>query len=281
MILAAILLKMGGYGFLRFSPPMFGRLHDLALLVFALSRSRWLYLAGRAGAGGHEEAIAYSSVAHMGFVTMGYSPPPGRCRRYFPDDSHGASAALFLCVGVVYDRMHTREIAAYGGLVNRAPLYAAAFMVFTLANVGLPGLLGFIGEFLTLISLPVNTWVATLAPWSHPVGVMRCGSTARSLWCAHQAEPGHNQGSRLSRDHHARPAGRFDHLVRRLSQARPDVSAVSVAQLLDNYHHAWRGEGRRLLHMDREAHRCPKPLKFPRCCRPFRRSCWSSAPCCC
>jgi len=114
-----------------------------------------------------KKLIAYSSVGHMGFVTMGIfaATTQGIAGGIFQMISHGiVSAALFLCVGVVYDRMHTREIAAYGGLVNRMPLYAAAFMVFTLANVGLPGTTGFIGEFLTLIgTFRVNTWVATLA----------------------------------------------------------------------------------------------------------------------
>ena len=114
-----------------------------------------------------KKLIAYSSVAHMGFVTMGIfaATTQGVAGGIFQMISHGiVSAALFLCVGVVYDRMHTREIAAYGGLVNRMPLYAVAFMVFTLANVGLPGTSGFIGEFLALIgTFRVNTWVAALA----------------------------------------------------------------------------------------------------------------------
>ena len=114
-----------------------------------------------------KKLIAYSSVAHMGFVTMGIFSftVQGVDGAIFQMLSHGlVSAALFLCVGVVYDRMHTREIAAYGGLVNRMPLYAATFMVFTLANVGLPGTSGFIGEFLTLVGgFRANTWVAFLA----------------------------------------------------------------------------------------------------------------------
>ena len=101
-----------------------------------------------------KKLIAYSSVAHMGFVTMGIfaATAQGVAGSIFQMISHGiVSGALFLCVGVVYDRMHTREIAAYGGLVNRMPLYAFVFMVFTLANVGLPGTSGFIGEFLSLL----------------------------------------------------------------------------------------------------------------------------------
>ena len=114
-----------------------------------------------------KKLIAYSSVAHMGFVTMGLfaANAQGIQGGIFQMLSHGiVSAALFLCVGVIYDRMHTREIVAYGGLVNRMPIYAAVFMVFTLANVGLPGTSGFVGEFLTLIgAFQVNTWVAFLA----------------------------------------------------------------------------------------------------------------------
>jgi NADH-quinone oxidoreductase subunit M len=114
-----------------------------------------------------KKLIAYSSVAHMGFVTMGIfaANVNGIQGGLFQMISHGlVSGALFLCVGVVYDRMHTREIAAYGGLVERMPKYAVAFMVFTMANVGLPGTSGFIGEFLTMIGIfQVNTWVAFFA----------------------------------------------------------------------------------------------------------------------
>ena len=127
-----------------------------------------------------KKLIAYSSVAHMGFVTMGIFAvtTQGVAGGIFQMISHGiVSAALFLCVGVVYDRMHTREIAAYGGLVNRMPLYAVVFMVFTLANVGLPGTSGFVGEFLTLIgTFKVNTWVASFATF----GVIL--SAAYALW---------------------------------------------------------------------------------------------------
>ena len=114
-----------------------------------------------------KKLIAYSSIAHMGFVTMGLFAftENGIQGAIFLMVSHGlVSGALFLCVGVVYDRMHTREIAAYGGLVNRMPRYAAAFMVFTMANVGLPGTSGFVGEFLTMIgTFEVNSWVTLFA----------------------------------------------------------------------------------------------------------------------
>ncbi len=169
VILAAILLKMGGYGFLRFSLPMFPAASaDFAPLVFALSVVAIVYTSLVALVQEDvKKLIAYSSVAHMGFVTMGIfaGTTQGVAGGVFQMISHGiVSGALFLCVGVVYDRMHTREIAAYGGLVNRMPIYAAIFMVFTLANVGLPGTSGFVGEFLTLLgTFRVNTLVATLA----------------------------------------------------------------------------------------------------------------------
>jgi NADH-quinone oxidoreductase subunit M len=169
VILAGILLKMGGYGFLRFSLAMFPLAsRDFAPFVFALSVVAIVYTSLVALAQEDvKKLIAYSSVAHMGFVTMGIFSftVQGVDGAIFQMLSHGlVSAALFLCVGVVYDRMHTREIAAYGGLVNRMPLYAATFMVFTLANVGLPGTSGFIGEFLTLVgAFRANTWVAFLA----------------------------------------------------------------------------------------------------------------------
>ncbi|MBV9704871.1 MAG: NADH-quinone oxidoreductase subunit M [Methylobacteriaceae bacterium] len=169
VILAGVLLKMGGYGFIRFSLPMFPEASAyFAPLIYALSIIAIIYTALVALVQEDmKKLIAYSSVAHMGFVTMGIftMTPQGVQGAIFQMVSHGlVSAALFLCVGVVYDRMHTREIAAYGGLVNRMPLYAVAFMVFTLANIGLPGTSGFIGEFLTLIgAFKVNSRVALFA----------------------------------------------------------------------------------------------------------------------
>jgi len=166
VILAGILLKMGGYGFLRFSLPMFPEASaQFADLVFALSIVAIVYTSLVALAQEDiKKLIAYSSVAHMGFVTMGIFTlnQQGVDGAIFQMISHGfVSGALFLCVGVIYDRMHTREIAAYGGLVNRMPLYAFAFLVFTMANVGLPGTSGFVGEFLTMAgAFQVNTWVA-------------------------------------------------------------------------------------------------------------------------
>ncbi|HVZ67958.1 MAG TPA: NADH-quinone oxidoreductase subunit M, partial [Rhizomicrobium sp.] len=169
VILAGILLKMGGYGFLRFSLPMFASASDtFAPFIFTLSIVAIIYTSLVALAQEDmKKLIAYSSVAHMGFVTMGIFTltHQGIEGGIYQMLSHGVvSGALFLCVGVVYDRMHTREIAAYGGLVERMPFYAAFFMVFTLANVGLPGTGGFIGEFLTMLgAFRVNTRVAIFA----------------------------------------------------------------------------------------------------------------------
>ena len=169
VILAGILLKMGGYGFLRFSVPMFPHATEVsAPLVFVMSIVAIIYTSLVALAQEDmKKLIAYSSVAHMGFVTMGIFTitHQGVEGGIFQMLSHGVvSGALFLCVGVVYDRMHTREIAAYGGLVNRMPMYAACFMVFTLANVGLPGTSGFVGEFLTMLGAFVhNSWIAIFA----------------------------------------------------------------------------------------------------------------------
>ncbi len=182
VILAAILLKMGGYGFIRFSIPMFPEASQyFAPFVFALSVIAIVYTSLVALMQEDiKKLIAYSSVAHMGFVTMGLFTltPQGIQGAMFQMMSHGlVSGALFLCVGVVYDRMHTREIAAYGGLVNRMPVYAVIFMVFTMANVGLPGTAGFVGEFLTLMgAFKANPWVAFIAT----SGVIL--SAAYALW---------------------------------------------------------------------------------------------------
>jgi NADH-quinone oxidoreductase subunit M len=182
VILAGILLKMGGYGFLRFSLPMFT---EASLwfqpFVFTLSVVAIIYTSLVAlMQEDMKKLIAYSSVAHMGYVTMGIFAMnvEGVQGSIFQMLSHGlVSGALFLCVGVIYDRMHTREIAAYGGLVNNMPKYAVVFLIFTMANVGLPGTSGFIGEFLTLLGVfKVNTWVALFAT----TGVIL--SAAYALW---------------------------------------------------------------------------------------------------
>ena len=169
VVLAAIMLKMGGYGFLRFSLPMFPVGSDvLTPLVLWMSAIAIVYTSLVALAQEDmKKLIAYSSVAHMGYVTMGIfaANQQGIDGAIFQMISHGfISGAMFLCVGVIYDRMHTREIDAYGGLVNRMPAYALIFMLFTMANVGLPGTSGFVGEFLTLLGIfQVNTWVALVA----------------------------------------------------------------------------------------------------------------------
>ncbi|MEM9755263.1 MAG: NADH-quinone oxidoreductase subunit M, partial [Pseudomonadota bacterium] len=169
VVLAAILLKLGGYGFLRFSLPMFPVGSELlGPFVLWLSVIAIIYTSLVAMMQDDmKKLIAYSSVAHMGFVTMGIfaANQQGVDGAIFQMLSHGfISGALFLCVGVIYDRMHTRDIDAYGGLVVRMPAYAAVFLLFTMANVGLPGTSGFVGEFLTLIGVfRENTWIGVLA----------------------------------------------------------------------------------------------------------------------
>jgi NADH-quinone oxidoreductase subunit M len=245
VILAAILLKLGGYGFLRFSLPMFPQASvDFAPLIYALSVVAIIYTSLVALVQEDiKKLIAYSSVAHMGFVTMGLFAVTvqGVAGGIFQMISHGiVSAALFLCVGVVYDRMHTREIAAYGGLVNRMPVYAFAFMVFTLANIGLPGTTGFIGEVLTMLgTFRVNNWVATLAA----LGTIL--SSAYALWLYRKVIFGKLEKPSLFniKDLGWREAvmlaplmiltivfGVYPRLVL-------DVSATSVTQLIDNFHH--------------------------------------------
>ncbi|MEX0970542.1 MAG: NADH-quinone oxidoreductase subunit M [Paracoccaceae bacterium] len=182
VVLAAILLKMGGYGFLRFSLPMFPVATELMQgFVFALSAIAIIYTSLVAMMQTDmKKLIAYSSVAHMGFVTMGIFAlnQQGVDGALFQMISHGfISGALFLIVGVIYDRMHTREIDAYGGLAIRMPVFALIFMLFTMANVGLPGTSGFVGEFLTLVGVfQVSTWTALLAT----SGVIL--SAAYALW---------------------------------------------------------------------------------------------------
>ncbi len=182
VILAAILLKMGGYGLLRFNLPMFPDASAyLAPLVMWLSVIAIIYASLVAMMQEDiKKLIAYSSVAHMGFVTMGIfaANQQGLDGAIFQMLSHGLiSGALFLCVGMLYDRKHTRLIDDYGGVVVRMPRYAMILMFFTLANVGLPGTSGFVGEFLTLAGVfKVNTWVAVFAA----TGVIL--SAAYALW---------------------------------------------------------------------------------------------------
>ena len=246
VILAAILLKMGGYGFLRFSLPMFPLASaDFAPLIFALSVVAIVYTSMVALVQEDmKKLIAYSSVAHMGFVTMGIfaATAQGVAGGIFQMVSHGiVSAALFLCVGVVYDRMHSREISTYGGLVNRMPVYAAVFMLFTLANVGLPGTSGFVGEFLTLLgTFKVNIVVATLAT----LGVIL--SACYALWLYRKVMLGRLEKPALANisDMSWREIVVFAPLVilTILFGIYPkpilDLSSTSVTALLQNYHAA-------------------------------------------
>ena len=246
VILAAILLKMGGYGFLRFSLPMFPLAsQDFAPLIFTLSVIAIVYTSLVALVQEDmKKLIAYSSVAHMGFVTMGIfaATTQGIAGGIFQMVSHGiVSGALFLSVGVVYDRLHTREISAYGGLVNRMPLYAAAFMVFTLANVGLPGTSGFVGEFLTLIgTFKVSIWTATLAT----LGVIL--SAGYALWLYRKVIFGELDKPKLAaiKDLDYRevitlgPLAVLTILFGLFPKPILDMSAVSVAQLITQYQQA-------------------------------------------
>jgi NADH-quinone oxidoreductase subunit M len=246
VILAAILLKMGGYGFLRFSLPMFPLASQyFAPLIFSLSVIAIIYTSLVAlMQEDMKKLIAYSSVAHMGFVTMGIfaGTTQGVAGGVFQMISHGiVSGALFLCVGIVYDRMHTREIAAYGGLVNRMPLYALVFMVFTMANVGLPGTSGFVGEFMTLIgtfkvSLPTTVFATT--------GVIL--SAAYALWLYRKVIFGALVKPSLAtiKDLTFRESLTLGPLVALTIlfgfYPKPilDVSATSVQQLVNNYNTA-------------------------------------------
>ncbi len=246
VVLAAILLKMGGYGFLRFSLPMFPVASDLlAPLIFWMSAIAIVYTSLVALAQTDmKKLIAYSSVAHMGYVTMGIFTvnQQGIDGAIFQMLSHGfISGALFLCVGVIYDRMHTRDIDAYGGLVNRMPAYALVFMFFTMANVGLPGTSGFVGEFLTLAGIfQVNTWVAALAT----SGVIL--SAAYALWLYRRVVFGDlvKQALRTITDMDRREKAIFAPLIAMTlilgvyPSLVTDIIGPSVAQLIETYHAA-------------------------------------------
>ena len=243
VVLAAILLKMGGYGFLRFSLPMFPVGSELlAPFIFWLSAIAIVYTSLVALVQEDmKKLIAYSSVAHMGYVTMGIfaANQQGIDGAIFQMVSHGfISGALFMCVGVIYDRMHTRDIAAYGGLVNRMPAYALIFMLFTLANVGLPGTSGFVGEFLTLIGIfKVNTWAAAVAT----SGVIL--SAGYALWLYRRVVMGDliKESLRSITDMNAREKWIFAPLIAMtlLLGVYPalalDIIGPSVAALIDGY----------------------------------------------
>jgi NADH-quinone oxidoreductase subunit M len=252
VVLAAILLKMGGYGFLRFSLPMFPVASDiLAGFVMWLSVIAIVYTSLVAMMQEDmKKLIAYSSVAHMGYVTMGIfaANQQGIDGAIFQMLSHGfISGALFLIVGVIYDRMHTREIDAYGGLVNRMPAYALIFMLFTMANVGLPGTSGFVGEFLTLMgAFQANTWVAAVAT----TGVIL--SAAYALWLYRRVVFGDliKESLKSITDMTARERWVFAPLVAMtlLLGVYPslalDIVSPSVAHLLSGYESALAEAGR-------------------------------------
>ncbi len=199
VLLAAILLKMAGYGFIRFSIGLFPVASEFFVpLIFGLSLVAIIYTSLVAlMQEDMKKLIAYSSIAHMGFVTMGIftMTPEGIEGSIFQMISHGIiSAALFLCVGVVYERMHTREIKNYGGLVSVMPRYAVVFMVFTLGSLGLPGTTGFVGEFLILIgTFKVNFLVATIASLGVILGA------AYMLWLYRRVVFGEIKNSEISK----------------------------------------------------------------------------------
>jgi NADH-quinone oxidoreductase subunit M len=249
VVLAAILLKMGGYGFLRFSLPMFPIGSEvMGDLVLWMSAIAIIYTSLVAMVQEDmKKLIAYSSVAHMGYVTMGIFAvnQQGIDGAIFQMISHGfISGALFLLVGVIYDRMHTREIDAYGGLVNRMPAFALIFLFFTMANVGLPGTSGFVGEFLVLMGIfQVNTWVAMFAT----TGVIL--SAAYALWLYRRVVMGDliKESLRTITDMTTRERFIFAPLVfmTLLLGVYPalvlDIIGPSVAALVENYDMATAG----------------------------------------
>ena len=178
VILAGVLLKMGAYGFLRFSVPMLPQAsQQFAPLMFALGVVAVIYTSrGAFAQTDMKKLIAYSSIAHMGVVVIGIFTfnPQGIQGAMFQMLSHGiVSAALFLCVGVIYDRIHTRDIARYGGLATRMPAYALFFMVFTMASIGLPGTSGFVGEFLVLVgAFKISLYLAYLGSFGMILGAV-------------------------------------------------------------------------------------------------------------
>jgi NADH-quinone oxidoreductase subunit M len=182
VVLAAIMLKLGGYGFLRFSLPITpDASHYLAPLVITLSLIAVIYIGLVAMVQADmKKLVAYSSIAHMGFVTLGFFifNDIGVQGAIMQMISHGfVSGAMFLCIGVLYDRMHTRMIAEYGGVVNVMPRFAAFFVLFSLANAGLPGTSGFIGEFMVILgAVKFNFWIGVLAGTALILGA------AYSLW---------------------------------------------------------------------------------------------------
>ena len=244
VILAGVLLKMGGYGFLRFSLPMFPEASDLlAPMVFWLSVVAIIYTSLVALVQEDmKKLIAYSSVAHMGFVTLGIftATTQGVEGGIYQMLSHGIiSAALFLCVGVVYDRLHTRDIARYGGLVKNMPKYATVFMVLMLGSVGLPGTSGFVGEFLTLLgTFQVNNTVAIFATTGVVLGAAYMLILYRRIVFGEQV----NKDAAMMPDLSRRELFMFVPLVLMVlwfgvqPQAIMDKVSPSVDKLLTGYH---------------------------------------------
>jgi len=249
VVLAAVLLKMGAYGFLRFSIPMLPEATEFFTpLIFTLSVIAVIYASLVALMQEDiKKLVAYSSVAHMGFVTIGLFTfnQQGIEGGIFQMLSHGLiSGALFLSVGVVYDRLHTREIARYGGIVHRMPRYATFFLVFTLANVGLPGTTGFVGEFLVLVGVfQVNTWVALLAT----TGIIL--SAGYALWLYRRVIFGVLEKADLKslKDVNAREVAILAPLLAAIiffgvyPQPLLDVMHVSVENLISQHHAALEG----------------------------------------
>jgi NADH-quinone oxidoreductase subunit M len=241
VILAAVLLKIGAYGFLRISIPILPEASAyFAPLVFWMSAIAVVYASLVAlMQKDMKKLVAYSSIAHMGFVTIGIFTftTVGIEGALMVMISHGlVSAALFLCVGVLYDRHHTRLIEEYGGLVHRMPTYAAVFLVFTLANIGLPGTSGFVGEFLVLVGVfQVNTWIAFFAT----TGIIL--SAAYALWMYRRVIMGAltKEELRYMFDLNGREIAVFAPLVVLVllfgvwPQPLLDVFSASVANLLD------------------------------------------------
>jgi NADH-quinone oxidoreductase subunit M len=244
VILAGVLLKMGAYGFLRFSLPMLPIASDFFTpLIFTLSIVAVIYTSLVALAQEDmKKLIAYSSVAHMGFVTVGIfavnqQAVEGAIIQML---SHGfVSGALFLCVGVVYDRIHSREITRYGGLVNRMPKYAFVFMLFMLASVGLPGTSGFVGEFLIMLgAFEINTWVAFLIATGMVLGAAYMLYLYRRIIFGDLTK----EDLKSILDLNAREVATFTPLVVLVLwmgiYPAPflDMISASVANLIDNYH---------------------------------------------
>ena len=251
VILAGVLLKMGAYGFLRFSLPMLPIASDFFTpLIFTLSIVAVIYTSLVALAQEDmKKLIAYSSVAHMGFVTVGIfavnqQAVEGAIIQML---SHGfVSGALFLCVGVVYDRIHSREITRYGGLVNRMPKYAFVFMLFMLASVGLPGTSGFVGEFLIMLgAFEVNTWVAFLIATGMVLGAAYMLYLYRRIIFGDLTK----EDLKSILDLNAREVATFTPLVVLVLwmgiYPAPflDMISASVANLIDNYHGALAAAG--------------------------------------